>query len=444
MSKFRKLSVFLVLLLVSLLVFAACSNQSETSGNNEESNDDSNNNVSENIEEEPEEQEPGEKEKIVIAFQWGEENFWMRFGPIAEHINIDIEFVPTNGTLERFEEMFAAEIYPDIIIDNNVFAMQDLDIIYHLDDLIEQSGFDLSILNPALVDRMRAYDPEGRLIGLPDGTSNYALYYNKDIFDLFGQDYPDPEKPMTWDEVLDLARAMTAERDGVQYIGLTGPTNWALNQFAPTATDPDTGEVLIQQNEAYKRYFDLLAEFYAIPGINDEPNLGNTFVEKRAAMTMSVNLGLSWIGGDDVEPIDMAPFPVWPDMPNTGPEKGATPMVIANYSEKKELALEVLKTYFEPEMLLSLVRAGALIPPVSDPEIQRQYAVEVDLYKGKNLNAYHVLEPARRTSRFSRWDKLVNISAAEGWIREGKDVGTVLRQLEEESAAKIKEAMEAQ
>lgn len=377
----------------------------------------------------------------------GEDAFNKRFQPIEEMLgNVEIEYVPSNGSLQGFEEMFAAGIKPDIIIDQNVFALQDLDIIFPMDELLEKEGIDLSDFDPALLDSIRAYDKQGGLVGLPDGTSNVGLYINQEVFDLFGIEYPSRDVPLTWQEVINLARKMTAKRNEVQYIGLAGLSPYALSQFAPAATDPDTGEILINQNEAYKRYFDLMAEFYNIPGVLEEESLYNAFVEKRAAMMVITN---TWFLVDlqesgDPGPIDLVPFPVWPDMPTTGPLGDTTPMMITNYSENKELAAEVLKAYFSPEIILDQVRMGATVPPLIDKMYQEEYAKDLEVYQDKNLDAYYVLERATPKGRISRWDQLIDFGSVEAAIKEGKDVITALRELEEESVAKINDAIAAQ
>lgn len=435
----RGYKLILALFLTVILIFTGCSNTDEEADAdaNENTNTDEENNTTET--------DSDEKVKITIAYQWGEDAFNDRYKPIEDLLgNVEIEYVASDGTMNTFEEMFAAGVMPDIFVDQNIFALQDLEVIYPLDDLLEQIGFDVDIFDQPLLDSLRAYDDDGRVIGLPDGTSNIGLYYNKDVFDLFGIEYPDPEVPMTWPEVMDLARKMTGERNGVNYVGISGLDSFILDQFAPNATDPDTGEVLVNKNEAFKKYFDLVSEFYNIPGISDEEAISNTFPERRAGMALATQTALNWLAGeDDPEPIDLAPYPVWPEMPNIGPLTGTTPMVIANYSENKETALKVLEAYFDPEILLKQVRAGATAPPIDDPELQSQYAVEMEIYEGKNLDAYHVLDRATPEERVSRWDDFVDIASAEEAIREGKDVVTVLRELEEESEAKIQEEMAA-
>lgn len=443
----RHLVLFLFIILVG--VIGGCSGeQKKTSINNQEANEHNNNivNEEENNENDEVKADPEEKTTIVIAYQWSEDSFNERFKPIEEYLgNVEIEYADSNGTLARFEELFSANVQPDLFMDQNIFALQDLDLIYPLDDLIEQSGFDIETINQPLLDWIRAYDNENRIIGLPDGTSNVALYYNEEVFDLLGEDYPDPEEPMTWTEVMDLNRRMTTVQDGIQYIGLElHSTPYPLRQFEPNATDPDTGELLINEDEAFKRYFDLYADYYNVPGI-DEETLANAFLEKRAGMVIAPQLqGLRDYAAGDPEFIDMAPLPVWEDQPTIGPYTGTTPMMIANYSENKEIAFKILEAYFEPELLIQPVKVGATAPPVSDPEVYKQFAREHELYEGKNLDAFHVLETASPDARVSRWDEFVDIGSAEKAIREGVDVVTALRELEEDSAAKIAEAMAAE
>ncbi|MFC7677369.1 ABC transporter substrate-binding protein [Paenibacillus sp. GCM10028914] len=420
---------FLLVSFIMMLTFASCSKD-----------------TAENKVDEVNEVKDGEKVKLVIAYQWGEEAFHKRYDPIEEYLgNVEIEYVPSDGTRQTFEELFANGIKPDMFVDQNVFALQDLEVIYPLNEFMEQENFDIGMFNPSMIESLQAYSDNGELIGLPDGTTNLALYFNKDIFDLFGQPYPDLDKPMTWPEVMDLAQEMTVVRDGVQYIGLDPSLlRFARNQFAVTATDPTTGEVQINNEEGFKRYFDMMARYYSIPGIKDTGE-NDPFAQKRAAMAIRNNITLAHGWGDIeyLKPFELAPFPVWPGMPDSGPETGTTPMIIANYSEHKKEALEVLKAYFEPEIMLQQVRSGGTVPPLSDPELYKQYAKDLEEYEGKNLEAYYQLTRVS-TNRKSRWDVFVDLESAEKKIADGEDVVTVLRQLEEESQTKIKEAMAQQ
>lgn len=59
---------------------------------------------------------------------------------------------------------------------------------------------------------------DGKHYGIPFATNCTALYYNKDMFDAAGLDYPDENT--TWDEFREMAKALT--KDGVYGFGNAG------------------------------------------------------------------------------------------------------------------------------------------------------------------------------------------------------------------------------
>ena len=63
---------------------------------------------------------------------------------------------------------------------------------------------------------------DGKHYGIPFATNCTALYYNKDMFDAAGIDYPDGS--WTWDEFYDIAEKLTKE-DGSQYGFAANPSN---------------------------------------------------------------------------------------------------------------------------------------------------------------------------------------------------------------------------
>lgn len=407
-------------------------NIQQTNGNNNDNNDSASEPTAD-----------GDKTVIQIAYPWGEDSFNGRFKGVETVLDdIVVEHVAIDNTVESWEELFLNDIYPDIFVNSNVYGLQELKITQGLDDLIEKTGFNLDIFEPSLIEAIRIYDENNELIGIPDGTSKVALGYNKEIFDLFGVDYPDPEKPMTWPELLDLARQMTEIRDGQQYIGFSDANIYMLHQYAPHATDPETGEVLINENPAYRKYVEFIHELYNIPGLTDVEQV-SSFQDKISAMAIVVNDSLTYQVGNDPEPVDLAPVPVWPDQPNIGPFTGTTPMVVTNYSEKQEEALKVLETMFEPELIQESVRNAAVVPPLADMELMSQYAQDREPYPGKNLAAFHVLEMAV-PEKHSRWDKYVNMERSKELVREGEDVNSVLRIIQEEAEAAIAEAKAAE
>lgn len=72
-----------------------------------------------------------------------------------------------------------------------------------------------------------------------------------------GVEYPTDH--MTWDEAIELAGQLTAERNGVQYRGLEmGSCTFPLKQLSVTLTDPKTGNVQLTEKPEFTQYMELL------------------------------------------------------------------------------------------------------------------------------------------------------------------------------------------
>ena len=76
--------------------------------------------------------------------------------------------------------------------------------IVSLNDYVEASGLDLSLYSGAAEELTY----EGAIYGLPFRSDIWILFYNKDIFDAAGLEYPTND--MTWDEFDAVARQLTS------------------------------------------------------------------------------------------------------------------------------------------------------------------------------------------------------------------------------------------
>jgi multiple sugar transport system substrate-binding protein len=76
--------------------------------------------------------------------------------------------------------------------------------IVSLNDYVEASGLDLSVYSGAAEELTY----EGEIYGLPFRSDIWILFYNKDIFDAAGLEYPTND--MTWDEFDAVARQLTS------------------------------------------------------------------------------------------------------------------------------------------------------------------------------------------------------------------------------------------
>lgn len=429
----------LLVLLALLFVMVGCKQETVGSKGSNNENPKENNELEEK-----------EDVTITIAHPFGEDIFEDRYKTIeglSDHI--DLDFVYWDGSREHLEELFAEGIEPDIFNTGNVELLQEYDAIITIDELIERHDFDTSVIQPSIVSFLESFDDEERMIGVSDGASYYGLFFNKEIFDLFGVPYPDLEKPMTWKEVLELSKKLTAERNGVEYVGLdfseiTAP----FDQFGVNLTDPETGEVFVADSPEAASYLELIQEYYNIPGMREPENVENcTFCEERAAMSIGWH-GMylwGWGGEDDptaVEHMDIAPLPVWPEMSNTSPYLSGWPIMISSLSDNQDEAFEVLMGYVSEQNQLQMSRAVSAGPTTIYPTVQNEFAADNPFYDGKNTDALFILDPQVGEERKSaRWDSHVDLNEAVNKLATTNiDVPTLLRELKEEAEISIENA----
>lgn len=397
----------------------------------------------ENDQQDNKEEHSSEPVTIKIAIGWDDQIFDSRFGEIDKKLdNINIERIPFDTTWGGLEEIFASGVVPDIVVSihyDTIKELLDADLIYPLDDLIANSDFNLEDLNPALVSYARSYDPEGRLIGMPDGVGFKALFYNKEIFDLFGIEYP--TKEITWYEALELAKQMTGERNGQKYTGLVfDEPKIPLEQWAVNPVDPDTDEVLLTKEPAFRKYYDLMRQYYSIPGIMDVGVEGNLFYQGFAAMNAGWSATLLGDWGDlegNKGKIEIAPVPTWPELPGVHPYLTTTPMMIMKESKHVNEAFAVLLEYVSEENQPRISRKAGSGSVLQNKDVLSQYGADVPSYVGKNVDAFYEWTPAE-LERQSQWDRLVDYKI-DDFAKSDDDVITFLRKLQEELEVKIKD-----
>lgn len=77
-----------------------------------------------------------------------------------------------------------------------------------IDDLIQETGFDMNVFFPALVSEVKWM---GRTFALPANTASYAFFYNKKLLAEAGLNPDRP--PQTWNEVREYSKAITRYDD---------------------------------------------------------------------------------------------------------------------------------------------------------------------------------------------------------------------------------------
>jgi multiple sugar transport system substrate-binding protein len=137
-------------------------------------------------------------------------------------INIGADFTTSRDT---FSTLVAAGTAPDIVGPVGVGGSNAFqDVWADLTPLVEAASFDLSVFDPALVDLYRTGD--GQLLGIPFAVFPSLTYYNVDLFDEAGLNYPPSdfesnyvmpdgtEVPWDYNTVKEIGMILTVDANG--------------------------------------------------------------------------------------------------------------------------------------------------------------------------------------------------------------------------------------
>lgn len=199
----NKCKRFGIVLCALLLVFSlvACSSQPQPEPGTEP---------------EPEETssaKPAPVEKVVLNYYgWDDEKTYAE--PViaafnAENQNIEVQgnFLVASDYYTKIVTMISASTGDlDLLSVNGLGGYnqyQQLGGLADLTDLIQSNNVDLSKYGPSMQELL----VDNKYYALPYRSSCYALFYNKDIFDAAGMDYP---IGITWDEYATIAKELTS------------------------------------------------------------------------------------------------------------------------------------------------------------------------------------------------------------------------------------------
>ncbi|MEZ4863717.1 MAG: sugar ABC transporter substrate-binding protein [Caldilineaceae bacterium] len=128
---------------------------------------------------------------------------------MAEHPEIKVEIMsePWGDYFTKIQTLWAsgdAAAVPDVLFLSPIVNYAAQGVLENLDPYIEKSGYSLDDYWPSLLD-YATYN--GSIYGFPRDVGLEVLYYNKDIFDEVGVEYPNEN--WTWDDLLAAAEKLT-------------------------------------------------------------------------------------------------------------------------------------------------------------------------------------------------------------------------------------------
>lgn len=367
---------------------------------------------------------------------------------IAKYPNISLQFL--SDTDITVEQLVVSNTSIDIYYGSyaGYFALRNAGYTnYDMTDLIKKYDFDLTRVNPELLESMKVIN-NGILNALPTSNLTTVMSYNKDIFDKFNVPYP--TDGMTYDELYDLISQVTRTDNGVQYYGfgfLLLPNLLAANQYGENMIDPNTGKAVVDQGK-WPEIFRVYSRLFEIPGNKymTNPDVRKAFlVDKNLAMMANVSSQFTVESIFEGVNVDVVQLPSFADAPGVG--MGPFPFFwgISSTSKHKDAAFAVLDFIMSDEQQTEGVARGGL-PGIdfSGSEFEKKFhsAPESAWMKSKNIQG---LIPEKYASpglnEFNgRLMQGLVVQAFESVVMNNKDINTALREANE----KIDQAIEAE
>ncbi|MDQ0888981.1 multiple sugar transport system substrate-binding protein [Paenibacillus sp. V4I9] len=365
------------------------------------------------------------------AFYVKEEIFEKQIGQYIKKKfpDINVKHVHWDSPGRRYEDLIAAGTIPDIVFDevrrNTYRQVRRFEMQYDMTDLIKKYNFDTNKLNPA--DMQHSINTsDGKLYSLPFNSNEWVLFYNKDIFDKFGVEYP--KDGMTWDETYEMAKKLTRQEGEITYKGFQmNPAHYLkFNQLSEPGLDPNVDKASMVSDKWVKSV-DNIRRFYEIPG--NQLVKTNAFSKGNIAMIVdSLENAVRLVSENKSLNFDVSSVPVFPEAPKSKFQPNTNGMFITNQSKKKDLAFQVIAYLLSTEFQIELSKQG-IISPLIDPAVQQVFGQGIQEWKGKHLQSLFYLNGAKPALRKpgltfidSNTDMVWNLIA-----KESKDSQTALR-----------------
>lgn len=230
--------------------------------------------------------------------------------------DITLQLIPSENYEQKVQTMISSKTGPDIMqVAENVNVYASKKQLVPIDDLLAESGLDLeATFGPVGAN----YTWDGATYGVPDRSGAMVLYYNKDLFDEAGVEYPTAD--WDWDTFLEVAKALTDPSKGqFGYGGVGWWPQWfsLVAQNGGNVLDPETGAPGVNSPEAVEALqfaHDLYFTHKVAPTEVDYSNMGpemgadGAFQQGLVAMNST---GFWAVGGNaGIEGLnwDIAPF----------------------------------------------------------------------------------------------------------------------------------------
>ncbi|MDF2724462.1 MAG: family 1 extracellular solute-binding protein [Paenibacillus sp.] len=359
----------------------------------------------------------------------------------AKYPHITVEFKRNTKGNAGLEEMITAGDFPDFVLTTypRITIHRDMGTAYDLTELVTKNKMDLTKFDPQAIETARMYGSKEKIVAIPYSLNFLATFYNKDIFDTFGVEYP--KDGLTWDDAISLGKRLTRMSNNIQYRGLwpTGLLDLST-QLSLAYVNPTTGKANIQ-TDGWKKVFQLVKDINDIPG-NKGGVLDNFLKDQTIAMFPSYDARIAALEALQGTPgqfnWDMTQFPSYKERPNTSLASSGHFLVVSALSKHKEEAFQAIQAITGADNQKLMTSRGRFTA-LNDQEIKGMYGSAMKSVQGKNVKGVFKSSFAPPFTA-SSVDALVQpaLNAALKKVTDGvTDINTALREAEEAANKEI-------
>jgi multiple sugar transport system substrate-binding protein len=290
------------------------------------------------------------------------------FKAVQPNITIEKQIVPWADYWTQLQTAVAGGQTFDVFWINtaNVPVYGSVGALYPITSIVDvEGGIDTSLLPTSLVEE---YAFDGVQYGVPRDFDTIALYYNKDIFDAAGVEYPGDD--ISWEDFRALAEQMNNPEGGIWGAGMqtSGQENYSNYVFQNGAQylNEDLTECIVDSPEGTEA-FEYLANFF-VDGLTPDiaiqqanPVADSLFPAGNVAMMTGGSFRAGTYSALDAN-IDVVPLPYSKERATV--IHGLANVIWAN-TQQPAAALEWVKFLHSDEGETILGESGATIPAMA-------------------------------------------------------------------------------
>ena len=368
----------------------------------------------------------------VTFMAWGspeELKVWQtiadEFNETNPDINVTVDVSDWEAYFNKLQTLFAGGTPPD------VFAMdaplypdwQSRGVLKNLQPYLDAEPEVLDGFYPVT---LQAYETEEGYFGLPRDFQTVVLYYNKDMFDAAGVEYPTDDWTLT--DLREAALALTEDTDGD---GTTDQWGFWADMYdmelfwggaiwgsGGQVISDDYTETLLAEDPArdvWTMISEMMFEDGSMPDTGEAEQYGyDIFLAERAAMTTIGHWVVPEYTAQGIN-FDVAAFPAGPEARATSVNSAG--FVIAEASPNADAAWEFVKYAVGPSGQTRLAELGFAVPvlqSVAESPVFLEQA-GADINQQVYLDALEYAVPKPSFKGYGEWSAAVGDTLALVW-----------------------------